>query len=730
MFRFAEDYKQLCADTGSVKGASELACYSDFLWFDIDSSNLNEALVNARDLIANIEKLDATLSEQLAIYFSGSKGFHVGIPANLFGWEPSVDLPRIHKILAKDIAPDTPIDTAIYEHNRLWRIPNTKHGKSGLYKVPLTNDQLTTWCIDRITQYAARPTAEPALAIPGSRSIEPNDRLREMYEQIRDKIRLPRIAKRNQGALPMAVEELKKPCIKQLLEGVEAGQRNEAAVRLSAACKKAGYSLERTLESMSDWNRRNQPPMSEGELETACRSAWEGQYDYGCNDPMLSGLCDSSCKLKQPRSEDRSKRPKCDSFVTLCDGKLAEQVVGLSGSQFAIYDPNRDGCDGYDGSVQGMGGKVIPYPAEAIKRIKAVHFPSIVESYGSEVDLISDIDRFVRKYLAVSDFFHQILPYYVLFTWVYDRFPELPYLRAIGSYGTGKSRFLKTVGSICYKPIFCMGAASISSIFRLLDMFRGTLVLDESDFNNSDEAHLTVKMLNTGYQKDFPIWRSEALSSNKFEPISFDIYGPKIIATRQEFKDQALESRCLTEQMDGKVRPGIPVSFTDDAWEEALHIRNKLLMWRFRNYYSVKPPNQLLDLKIHPRLAQILYPLSSVIKDQAVLDQLHTFMTDQDSSLKEGKLDSVEGQVVRAILELRNESDDARLTARQIADKVNESIKNEKYHYSAARIGRIISKTLGLPRERTGGRRSILIGSPEGVKKLRYWCDQFGLDYE
>jgi hypothetical protein len=275
-----------------------------------------------------------------------------------------------------------------------------------------------------------------------------------------------------------------------------------------------------------------------------------------------------------------------------------------------------------------------------------------------------------------------------------------------------------------------MGAASVSSIFRLLDMFHGTLVLDESDFNNSDEAHMTVKMLNTGYQKGFPLWRSQALSNNEFEPVSFDVYGPKLIATRKLFKDPALESRCLTEQMDGKARAGIPVSFTDEAEQEALHIRNKLLLWRFRNYYTVKPPNQVIDLKFHPRLAQILYPLASVIKDQSILDRLNSFMSEQNNNLKEEKADSIEGRVVRAILKLRHGAKDDRLTAQQIADEINSSIKNEKYHYGAARIGRIVATTLGLPRERTGAKRSILIGSSEGIKKLRYWCDQFGLDYD
>ena len=132
MYRFEKGYHELCKKTGSVSGTSQFPCYSDYLWFDIDNTDLELALIDARQLLINIELIDSTLSELVLIFFSGAKGFHIGIPSALFGIEPSADLPRIHKQLVKMIAKDVSFDTAIYEHNRLWRIPNTKNSKSGL----------------------------------------------------------------------------------------------------------------------------------------------------------------------------------------------------------------------------------------------------------------------------------------------------------------------------------------------------------------------------------------------------------------------------------------------------------------------------------------------------------------------------------------------------------------------------------------------------------------------
>ena len=54
--------------------------------------------------------------------------------------------------------------------------------------------------------------------------------------------------------------------------------------------------------------------------------------------------------------------------------------------------------------------------------------------------------------------FEEAATYYVLLTWVYDTFNELPYLRLKGEFGTGKTRCLLTIGSLCYKPMFVSGA--------------------------------------------------------------------------------------------------------------------------------------------------------------------------------------------------------------------------------------------------------------------------------
>src|SRR5207249_10312756 len=121
---------------------------------------------------------------------------------------------------------------------------------------------------------------------------------------------------------------------------------------------------------------------------------------------------------------------------------------------------------------------------------------------------------------------------YVLLTWIYDAFNELPYLRARGDYGSGKTRLLLTVGSICYKPIFASGASTVSPLFRIIDAFRGTLIIDEGDFRMSDEKAEGVEILNNGNGRGFPVLRSEASKNREFNPRAYSVFGPKLVATR------------------------------------------------------------------------------------------------------------------------------------------------------------------------------------------------------
>src|SRR6266567_258312 len=234
---------------------------------------------------------------------------------------------------------------------------------------------------------------------------------------------------------------------------------------------------------------------------------------------MEAKLADTIEKAKK-----QTARPTVSAVLP--DGSLAEMVCQEDRTLFCV---SKDGEFRYETNLLVNGQRLVPYsPRNNLLTNEVVLFPSEPSEYESEQELVEGIKAFIHRYVDISPLFEQIASYYVLFTWVYDAFNELPYLRLRGDTGSGKTRFLLTVGSLCYKPIFASGASTVSPLFRILDAFRGTLIIDEGDFRLSDERAEIVKILNNGNAKGFPVLRSEVSSRGEFNPRAYAVFGRRL----------------------------------------------------------------------------------------------------------------------------------------------------------------------------------------------------------
>jgi hypothetical protein len=260
---------------------------------------------------------------------------------------------------------------------------------------------------------------------------------------------------------------------------------------------------------------------------------------------------------------------------------------------------------------------LVPYsPDNSLVQSKVVLFPSEPADYGTQKKLIEEIQRYIHRYVDLDAGFELMAAYYVLFTWLYDGFNEVPYLRLKGDFGTGKTRFLQTVGALCYRPIFTSGASTVSPLFHMLDMIGGTLILDEADFRYSDEKAEMTKILNNGNIRGMPVLRSEMNRTREFSPRVFSVFGPKIIAMRGDFEDQALESRFITYETDTvPLRQDIEINLRASYADEALLLRNQLLLYRFYHADTFEPRRELVNPRLPARVNQIFLPLLSIVED-------------------------------------------------------------------------------------------------------------------
>jgi hypothetical protein len=306
--RFADDFRDYVRENQSVKGFKGKA-YSDYLWLDVDAKDENDqpdpekALEGALRLVLSLTTYAAVDEADLRIYFSGAKGFHIGIPAATFGAEPSEHLPAAFKILAKRLAEQAQcqIDGAVYDMTRLWRLPNTANGKTGLYKVALTWDDFEGG-IEGIRALAQQPRAAKIPAGPGL----PNDLLASFYQQS-----LERVAERDrqsrelpmlQPTVPVEWPKHDKVCIARLMQGVTT-ERNNAAIVLAVNFRQKGMSQDLAEATMQAWNLKNRTakgdpnPLPAVDVTELVQRAYENGYDFGCHNETMDAYCHETCHL-------------------------------------------------------------------------------------------------------------------------------------------------------------------------------------------------------------------------------------------------------------------------------------------------------------------------------------------------------------------------------------------------------------------------------------------------
>lgn len=212
---------------GNVVGADQFEVYSDTLFVDFDSQPeaVNEMVQRLR-------------AKKLAfeIWESGSKGHHFHIP--LAELQVDRDLPSIHRNLMESTK--LPVDSSIYRHNGLFRLPGAIHKKTHRPKTLVlaeTGDRLSF----DLNKY--RPTAPRRERYSIDESVE---------------------------TLPLALITASTACVCS----PTVGNRYMTLWRVASSLAEAGLSEDATLELMEAINGQWESPKEQEEIERAVSEAY------------------------------------------------------------------------------------------------------------------------------------------------------------------------------------------------------------------------------------------------------------------------------------------------------------------------------------------------------------------------------------------------------------------------------------------------------------------------
>jgi hypothetical protein len=279
----------------------------------------------------------------------------------------------------------------------------------------------------------------------------------------------------------------------------------------------------------------------------------------------------------------------------------------------------------------------------------AVLLPTGIEEYGSDKDLVKNVSDFLFNYFDLSNFFKKFLPYLILFYWIYDKFPFVPYVHFVGRTSTGKTTAMEVLGSICYKPIDASGSITLASIFRVASTWRGTLLLDEFESIGESNREI-ISFLKMGVGDKF-VLRTEGEKKKEVEPYSTK--APKLFTSEDPVTDAGLRSRTIVIKMEEN-KTKIPLYRLNKFLEEAQSLRNKLLLWRFRNLNKIN----LKDIEygypelssFDKRVQQVITPIYH-LADEETKKEVIEFAKEQEEETKRERRESIDGKIFEIIYE-------------------------------------------------------------------------------
>ena len=424
------------------------------------------------------------------------------------------------------------------------------------------------------------------------------------------------------------------------------------------------------------------------------------------------------------KSGEKVKTRRVVSFV-LPDKSPVDMLYDKKSSKtmFAVL---RDGKITIEDSIQLNPGIILKplSPNNGVVEDQFVLLPSAIEEYGSNEALYQEIEKFVDKYVYLPDEFRVVAVTYIMMSWLYDKFANIPYLRAVGIHGTGKTRFLEVVGQACYKPLLVGASASVSSVFRMLNDFRGTLIFDEADLG-AIESREMLAILRQGFSSSFSVTRSDPNPNGGFFVAKFRVFGPKVLASRDRTTDVAFESRFITHQMypveDIKRPIALPETFKDDVSA----LMNKLLLFRFRHFHKEISDESIMgEIKL-PRLKQAGIALMSVAKliGEKQFATVLKFLKEYETELSIDQADCIEHDVLVCIFALLTE-DEVRSSGKirmevNLAEQFNSRFYDDYSNRENREYRDKEGNVLGVKGYRVSGKKMGVVVRRMGIKSDR-----------
>ncbi|MCL2643753.1 MAG: hypothetical protein FWD52_09695, partial [Candidatus Bathyarchaeota archaeon] len=491
-----------------------------------------------------------------------------------------------------------------------------------------------------------------------------------------------------------------RPCIIEALKKQLTGTNgHRMRIAIAAEYKRLGYAHKQIIELFHnqpdyDINTCNSQIESIDSEKTAkCESIKE--YGY-CLSPCPIGITEDKKRERYTKNKEENKPVLSAGFATKeC---IFEQAFDeRNGNYYIVWDRKEQKIIEPDEPCYSYNIKGINYTP-----IEQLAWPTVTmySDYECVEELYTDIRSFIVEHLDVpNEFYYDVYTCFILATWRTEDFTTVPYIFFIGPMASGKTRGLECFNYLCYRSIM---AASISaaSLFRALEAWHPTLLLDETEIYNTKDMVEVISLLNSGYKKGQRALRVKGMEQGNPQIAAFDVFGFKTLAGTQELAE-TLQSRCIVTAMSKATRQ-VNI-FVDEV--KAQSLRNKLLTYRFRTLGTADSNMIPLFLQENPsfrngRVIELFVSLLQVAPTIEVKQKLCELMKQITQSRLNAEQAGVDAQIFEALLKSEGKVSGGKISTQEITDTFNEG-RSEKEQSKSRFIGhRIVA--LGFEKCRVG----------------------------
>ncbi len=314
--------------------------------------------------------------------------------------------------------------------------------------------------------------------------------------------------------------------------------------------------------------------------------------------------------------------------------------------------------------------------------------------YVDESTLFHELIEYFRKHEALRDATaYEILAAFTLLTYRVDfEFSITPYLNALGPRGTGKTRLLELLASICYRG-YLVTHPSPASVFYVVDRYAPTLLADNYEFWSKESRRELDGLFNAGYRTGAIVPRRPRDETGGNELEVYKVFSAKVISGTRE-PSEALSSRCVRIRTARSTEP-MPMFI---ALDSASQLRAKLLAYRFKHFEAPIPRDESIR-NSYWRVGEIFYPLLTVAPNEQAAQTIADFAKGIFSEDVEEDAQGFDADVVEAIHEAEPLAVEGKLTIANILAAFNKSRPDSKI--TARGLGWAL-KRLGFKKTRLG----------------------------